>query len=94
MESTIIEQIYNMLSLKNKKKLFDDWGADCATDLESRIKAEFDSDDCFKIEIKKEILDILDNQIETEIDAMKNNYTVAEIAREVLLDVKNSVVII
>jgi hypothetical protein len=44
-----------------------------------------------KEEIQKEILSVLDNQIEIEISAMEG-YTIAEISREVLLDVKNDVV--
>jgi len=45
-----------------------------------------------KKEIQQEILAILDNQIEVEIDAMGDFYTDAEIAREVLLGVKNGAV--
>ena len=52
---------------------------------------EENEDEATKDAIQKEILAILDNQIEEEISMMKM-YTVAEIAREVLLDVKNDVV--
>ena len=48
-------------------------------------------DEQIKKDIQEEILAILDNQIEIEINAMQF-YTVAEISREVLLDVKNDVV--
>jgi hypothetical protein len=33
----ISEQVYNMLSMKQKLQLEDDWNIDCATDLETRI---------------------------------------------------------
>ncbi|MBW1672048.1 MAG: hypothetical protein JRJ45_00130 [Deltaproteobacteria bacterium] len=42
--------------------------------------------------IQKEILAILDNEIEVEISAMGEDYPVALIAREVLLDVRNGVI--
>ena len=38
-----------------------------------------------KEEIQKEILSLLDETILDNVEAMKQNYTVAEIAKEVLL---------
>lgn len=38
----ITMEVYNMLSMKNKIKLNDDWGIDCPHDLQTRIKEEAD----------------------------------------------------
>jgi len=54
-------------------------------------QSEENNIDKTKEAIQQEILAILDNQIEVELSAMQT-YTVAEIAREVLLDVKQDVV--
>jgi len=44
----------------------------------------------FKKEIQEEILAILDEQIDDEMNAMEDCYSVAEISREVLLQYKNT----
>lgn len=54
-------------------------------------KDQAEVEEATKGAIQKEILAILDNQIEEEMNAMQT-YTVAEISREVLLDVQNDVV--
>ena len=38
-----------------------------------------------KQEVQKEILSILDKTIDREIDSMGNHYTVAQIAKEILM---------
>lgn len=42
-----------------------------------------------KKDVQKEILALLNDTIENEVEAMKANYTVAEIAKEILLNYEN-----
>ena len=38
---TISEQVYNALTMKQKRQLEDDYNIDCATDLQQRIVQEY-----------------------------------------------------